>query len=150
MSSFVFRVLSGPATAAIALLVGLTLITVAAWRRYQRLRPRRIALGELLLLREAYAREEISAARYLNESNALLKRLWVHVLHRPEVGPLTGDAWLAYLDGASGTNEFTNGPGAALGHTRFAPNVTEVDPQLHHLIEQLLTRTDMRTGHHRS
>jgi hypothetical protein len=131
--------------AALVLLVAAILL----WRvvqRYRRNAPRRQALTELAAAKRAYEDHAIDGREYVNRCNALLKRLWVHALGQPHIASLNGDAWLAHLDQVSGSQQFSDGPGAVLGNARFAPAPPEIAPAVHDLIAALLARTAMESG----
>lgn len=98
---------------------------VWAFRRaYRQGAPRRVALTELETLRAAYAAGSLTALAYVDAVNALTKRLLLALGHR-DAAPLSGNAWLGYLDRLTGSASFSQGPGAVLGNTRY-----EVNPQL--------------------
>ena len=128
---------------ALALLGGLIYLALRLQQRHRRERPKRLALSQLNTLQQSLADGSISSAAYVHQCNALLKRLWVRVLQRNEAAPLTGDAWLDYLDTASGTTSFSDGPGRVLGNARFAGTPPEAPQELNHLVRQLLSSTDM-------
>ena len=87
---FVFALL------ALALVVGLFL----AVRRWQRRAYRREAEREL---------ERLRAAGEWTELSSLLKRTALVTYPRSLVAPLSGEAWLAFLDRTGATTEFTHG-----------------------------------------
>jgi hypothetical protein len=127
-------------------LLGFVLLLLLGWgvytliKRHQREAPRRQALAELERLSQQTRSGALAPAEAIHAANALLKRLWVHVDHDATVAALTGDAWLAYLDGRSGGTAFTNGPGQVLGAARFAPAANPFDPEL-----VALLRTSLRS-----
>ncbi len=52
----------------------------------------------------------------------LLRRVALHRYAREEVASLSGEAWLAFLDGALGPDApFQDGPGRVLGVGPYAP-----------------------------
>jgi len=104
-------------------LVGLVVIVWLAlrWHRaQQRRRPFRIAIRTLDRLLLSARQNETSAREFADSVNALLKRALIHGAHRTESAPLTGAAWLDYLDKIAANDAFSNGGGAALGNDRFA------------------------------
>lgn len=112
------------------LLAGIVLtltIVLIAWVRYRHAQrqPVRQALRELRDW-QADARTQPDSAAAADLS-ALLKR--VALCHYPhnEVAALSGDAWLRFLDRSGATDEFSTGPGRALGNDRFQPDFT-LDP----------------------
>ncbi len=105
-----------------ALLAALLVIAAhrmrAARRRSAPLRHAMRSLDELLA--DVQARR-ISSGVFTADLNALLKRALIHGAHRHDAAPLTGAAWLGYLDRIVNRELFTLGPGAALGDARFGP-----------------------------
>ncbi|MBM4203669.1 MAG: DUF4381 domain-containing protein [Gammaproteobacteria bacterium] len=133
--------------ALILLLVGIGVYSLVKRRRREA--PRRQALAELERLNDNVRSGALPAAEAIHAANALLKRLWVHVDHDVSIAALTGDAWLAYLDGQSGSTAFSRGPGQVLGSARFASGANMFDPALVSLLRTLLKarhRVDNRVG----
>ena len=62
------------------------------------------------------------------EVSALLKRVALARFPRGEVAPLTGPAWLAFLDRHGGAGRFTAGPGRVLAEGPYA-RALDLDPQ---------------------
>ncbi|MBF0294726.1 MAG: DUF4381 domain-containing protein [Magnetococcales bacterium] len=89
------------------------------WSKRHRLR--RAALGELQRLEDAHAKRP-DAQRLAADLSALLRR--VAIAHHPpeEVAGLAGREWLAWLDRALPTPEFSQGPGAVLISAPFQPD----------------------------
>jgi Domain of unknown function (DUF4381) len=82
----------------------------------------------------------------INDCNALLKRLWVHVDGASHVAALSGDAWLAYLDKRSASLQFTEGPGRLLGNQRFSSISDDSQlPALQPLLRKLLKSAPVTT-----
>lgn len=68
--------------------------------------------------RNRYRREALSALARLTEGAAiaaLVKRVGIVAYGRRAVAPLSGEAWLRFLDATIDDPLFTQGPGAALG-----------------------------------
>ncbi|GLK85874.1 DUF4381 domain-containing protein [Ancylobacter defluvii] len=84
-----------------ALLAGLLILLVAAVRRWRRNAYRREALAALDRLGPATDAAGVAAI------SAILKRTALVAYPRAQVAPLTGRAWLAFLDRTSGTDAFT-------------------------------------------
>ncbi|CBL46627.1 Conserved hypothetical protein [gamma proteobacterium HdN1] len=103
------------------------LLGVLVWQllRYRRQRFRREALH---LLTNISQQNELSDEQRLDAISALLKRVAITAHGRNESAGKTGNAWLQYLDETGATQGFTQGPGRALGNSRFEPHVT-VDQQ---------------------
>lgn len=62
----------------------------------------------------------------LIQTAVLVRRVAVQSFGSQAVARLAGDKWLQFLDQTAGTDQFTQGPGAALGHDLYRP-VAEVD-----------------------
>ncbi|WP_338074172.1 DUF4381 domain-containing protein [Halochromatium glycolicum] len=93
------------------------------WRAWRRWRRRRVLLAELERLRaDLDAGPALAAA-----VSALLKRVALSRYPRAEVAPLTGDAWLAFLERTGGEGRFAEGPGRALADAPYAPDAAAVD-----------------------
>jgi hypothetical protein len=106
-------------------LLAIALITAFTWRAvhyHRRRRPYRNALAALQRLSQAAERGDTGERDAADAVNALLKRALIHGAARTDAAPLTGDAWLHYLDRILGDDVFSNGAGAALGNARFAPD----------------------------
>lgn len=92
----------------------------------------------------------ISAHAYAHAANELLKRVFVHALGHGAARPLTGDAWLRLLDRASMGQQFSQGPGRALGEQRFDPgsniDAAALAKRVQDLLRELSPRTRARLG----
>ena len=95
------------------LLVGLGCLVFVLLRRYRNNAYRRAALAEL----EDAGDDAVVIAR-------VLRRTALSAYPRQEVGHLSGQVWLEFLDSKSKGTEFTNGPGRCLA---LAP-YRQVDP----------------------
>lgn len=95
------------------ILLGLLVFTFVRWRRWWRNRYRREAQVELAAIERAAAnpstRDEALAA-----IPVLVKRTVLVWAPRREVGPLSGEAWLRYLDRTYPAGGFTQGAGRQL------------------------------------
>src|SRR5262249_44637791 len=91
------------------------------------------------LLTDARA-QRLSARDFADAVNALLKRALIYGARRDDAAPLTGVAWLQYLDGVAQSDAFTRGPGASLGEGRFAPDVAVDADALHGVARGVLRR----------
>jgi Domain of unknown function (DUF4381) len=110
------------------------------YRSQRRKRPFRLALRSLDQLLAAATDRQLSPRDFADSVNDLLKRALIHGVRRVDAASLTGRAWLEYLDGIVARDVFTNGPGAALGPRRFAPDF-DTDPQgLHAAARDVLRR----------
>ena len=102
--------------------------------------PNKLARSALNSIFDQYQQGSASALEYLNGSNELLKRLIVKAQGHSEYASLSGQAWLSALDELSQSNDFTNGPGSALGQQRFSREPQVDVPALNASINQLLNR----------
>jgi hypothetical protein len=129
-------------------LAALLLIAAVAWGarlvylKVVRQRPYLRARYELDRLRHALEQRTIDERQFVDDANALVKRLCIHIRGESDVARLSDADWLAYLDRIAGSALFSQGPGAILGATRFAPRF-DVDPgQVHAALEVLLRRLE--------
>jgi hypothetical protein len=100
----------------------LVLLSLRAWRTWRARVRRRTILAEL---NEAGQRAQ--GAALAAEVSALLKRVALARFGRAQVAPLTGPAWLDFLDRHGGSGRFTSGPGRALAEGPYAPT-PKLDP----------------------
>ena len=82
----------------------------------------------------------LSARDFADAVNELLKRALIYGARRADAAPLTGAAWLTYLDDIVASDVFSLGAGAALGHRRFAPEY-DPDPEALHAAARNVLRT---------
>ena len=95
------------------LLLGLLWIACRLWRRWREGAYRREAQRELSELANL-TRGTSTRSRALQGLPVLLKRVALVAYPRTEVARLSGDAWLGFLDEASGSTDFTRGVGRLL------------------------------------
>jgi len=114
-----------------------------AWRSYALIRQARVLHIELA--RQLLA-AELDDQAYADACNELLKRLFVHGLGLVAAGPLADDRWLALLDRALGEPAFSQGPGRALGESRFRPDTVIDGRALEPLVRRLLQQLSPATG----
>lgn len=115
------------------------------YRRWRRQRPFRTAMTMLDgLLRDAQ-QQQLAAPDFAHAVNALLKRALIYGARRSDAAPLTGTAWLVYLDQLCNDAAFSKGAGAALGNTRFAPSVEFDAQQLHRAARAVLRKLQSAT-----
>lgn len=107
-----------------ALLLGLLAWAglIASQRLRQRRRQRRI-LAKLDRLAASHPPAPVLIAGV----SALLKRAALARWPREQVAPLTGPAWLAWLDHTGGGDAFRRGPGRVLADGPYAPATAGVD-----------------------
>jgi hypothetical protein len=94
-------------------LVLLLWIAFRRWQRWRRNRYRREAQAELAALEQAMA-DPACRGQALLALPALVKRTVLAWAPRTQVAPLTGSAWLGYLDRTYQGSAFTQGPGRCL------------------------------------
>lgn len=140
-----------PQTAGWLILGGLVVAVVAwlAWRAYGRWRAaayRREALARLDALEAAISipdRRRLALAAL----PPLLKRTALAAYPRAQVASLTGETWLAFLDGTIGATEFSRGSGRVLLDLAFAPPAGAVRSEAEARELVLLMRRWVRRHH---
>ena len=128
------------------LLGGLTLAALIwlAWHshlRRTRRRPFRHARVELTRLADEFRAGRLDSAAFADASNALLKRLLIHALNRPDLAALGGAPWLATVE-AHITDEqslevLRHGFGAARYQPDFNTDVEALEPVVRLVIQRL-------------
>ena len=117
------------------IVLGLLLYAFFRWRKWRRNRYRREAQAELEAIEratnDASTRDEALAAL-----PALVKRTVLSWAPRQEVAPLSGEAWLRYLDRTYARGGFVQGPGRQLDALAYGPGEISGD-ELHALIALL-------------
>ena len=101
------------------ILAALVLVGQRAWRAHRVRTRRRRILAELARLGTRTQGAELAAG-----VSALLKRIALTRFNRAEVAPLTGTAWLDFLDRHGGEGGFATGPGRVLADGPYAPTPT--------------------------
>ena len=98
-------------------------LTWHAWRRWQAAAYRRAALAEWQQLKTQATdpRQREAALQRLPE---LIKRTALAAFPREEVAPLSGSAWLRFLDRTGRTDAFTRGRGQLLPELSYNPHAT--------------------------
>ncbi|RDI97587.1 DUF4381 domain-containing protein [Dyella solisilvae] len=121
-------------------LVLLSWWVVRRWRRWRRDRYRREAQAELARIERAVA-DPSQRTQALLALPALVKRTVLAWAPRAQVAPLSGAAWLAYLDRTFAGNVFSEGPGKVLGTLAYglgeprADEITALMALLHQWID---------------
>jgi len=115
----------------ICIVAALVAFAFRTYRSRRRSRPLRLAVSTLDGLLAANRDRRLSSRDFADAVNDLLKRALIHGARRFDAAPLTGAAWLAYLDGIVASDVFSNGAGAALGHQRFTPDFQAEPDALH-------------------
>ncbi|MHA6205288.1 DUF4381 domain-containing protein [Dyella soli] len=95
------------------LLLAALLVALVQWRKWWRNRYRRAAQAELAAIEGAVA-DPARRAQALDALPALVKRTVLTWAARPQVGPMSGDAWLGFLDRTLAGQDFSRGPGRHL------------------------------------
>ena len=122
----------------------LVAIVTSVWRfaRYRRVnRYRREALAELNAVRRSSADDRSDRLARLS---MLVRRTALAAFPREQVAPLTGPAWLAFLDRRYGGQEFSKGVGRLLVNGPYR-QIPPDDAELQSLVD--LVRRWIR-GHH--
>ena len=106
---------------AIALLI-LALVVTIVWlmRRWHANRYRRAALAELDRIVQSPAAEGDPVSTVDNLA-LLVRRTALTIFPRQTVAPLSGPAWLEFLDRSFGGHEFSQGAGRTLSLVPYAP-----------------------------
>lgn len=110
----------------LALLAGTALALLAHWlyRRYRHYRLRRRVLQELDQLGMTCTR--VTAPEFVTAVSTLLRRVALQRHARERVAPLSGAAWLQFLDETGGNGQFTTGVGRLLGDGPYVPHLQEI------------------------
>lgn len=95
------------------ILLGLLVFALIRLRRWWRNRYRREAQAELAAIARA-ATDPAQRAQALGAIPALVKRTVLAWAPRREAGPMSGEAWLRYLDRTYAPGGFVQGPGRSL------------------------------------
>ncbi len=85
----------------------------AAWRQLRLRRQRRRLMDVLARLESGLGND--GSPEGLTQISMLLRRLALVRFPRAKVAPLTGKAWLRFLDESGGQGRFADGPGRVLG-----------------------------------
>jgi len=129
---------------AIAALLVASIVAIFQFARHRRTnRYRREALAELKQITRTSAKN-MSPNELAVQLSLLVRRTALAAFPRDQVAPLTGPAWLAFLDRTGGETEFSRGAGRWLASSPYA-RVEPDDSQRSALIE--LVRRWIR-GHH--
>lgn len=102
------------------LLVWMLAIGLLFWIRYKRNGYRREALALLKQIEPGLQHAQTRGSA-LAEVAMLLKRTALSAYPRVEVAELSGEEWLAFLDGSGHTSHFSEGAAAILGNISWRP-----------------------------
>ncbi|MDH5298403.1 MAG: DUF4381 domain-containing protein [Desulfobulbaceae bacterium] len=91
------------------------------WRAARGNRYRRVALAALATLQ---AQHRDDGHRLAEEVATLLRRVAIQGYGRETVAPLTGQAWLRFLDRTGNTDRFSAGEGKVLGTMLYQRSLT--------------------------
>ena len=127
---------------ALLLAVAVTVVVLRRIAQRRRRMPFRAARVELEQLRAAADAGQTTASGYAHGANAILKRVAIHGLRRGDAAPLSGDAWLDFLDGLDAAGTFRNGAGEALGDRRFVARAAVDHAALDACVRNLLERLE--------
>lgn len=119
---------------ALALLIGGGYLL---WRFFYRGRYKREALAALQQLRDTDQGDE---RILLAELSRLLRQVAIARYGRQEVAALSGAEWLLFLDRTGQTDQFSYGPGRALGTMLYQPSIAIDRQQLYRVVEGWLRR----------
>jgi hypothetical protein len=132
------------AVAALAV-VACVLLGIRLYRLRRRGAPLRHAAGTLDQLLASARDGSLAARDFADAVNALLKRAVIYGARRRDAAPLTGTAWLEYLDRIVARDAFTRGPGRALGNARFAATFASDPDALHAAARDVLRALQKQT-----
>jgi hypothetical protein len=114
------------------------------WRhhlRRQRRRPFRHARGELARLANEFRAGRLDSAAFADAANALLKRLLIHALNRPDLAALGGAPWLAaveaHISDEQSREVLRRGFGVARYQPAFDTDVEALEPVVRLVIQRL-------------
>ena len=93
------------------------LLFLAGWQLNKRWRQRQL---QSRILKELDALDGHSPAEIATGVSTLLRRVALMRYERSEVAPLSGDAWLSFLDSTGGSGAFSDGVGSVLATAPYA------------------------------
>lgn len=102
------------------IVLGVLVYAFLRWRTWRRNRYRREAQAELDAIERA-AGDAATREQALAALPALVKRTVLAWAPRQEVAPLSGEAWLRYLDRTYPQGGFVQGPGRQLDALAYGP-----------------------------
>ncbi len=114
----------------LALIIGGGLV-IWYWRRRNggQLRLRQLALQELQRIEGRFGQHD-NERQVLENLSMLLRRIALSRYPREQVASLTGARWLQFLDGVTGADEFSKGPGRVLAEGPYNPALAANIPDL--------------------
>ncbi len=100
----------------------------------------RSAERQLKIVQQRYKKGK-NSQQLLAELSELVRRAMISHFQREDAAALVGDDWLAQLDLALGTTEFSQGVGAVLARGPYQQQVEFEEDRLIALVQQLITKT---------
>ncbi len=131
---------------ALCAIAAIVALAIQVYRIRRRGRPLRLAVSTLDRLLAQSRALKLQPREFADAVNDLLKRALIHGARRLDAAPLTGAAWLTYLDGIVASDAFSNGAGAALGHQRFTPDFQPDPDALHAAARDVLRAVKRRAA----
>ena len=113
----------------------LAIVAIVLLRRWHLRRRRRQSVFEQLSRLESMYSEHRDALQLVRELSVLMRRAGISLYPRRDTASLTGDSWLAWLDGTATRKGFSDGAGRLLAK---APYANSLDAQASD-IEALIT-----------
>jgi len=123
----------------------LALVTVWSYRRYRLYRQRQQVLAELDQLKAFDTNRP--AAEFVTAVSTLLRRVALMRFTRQRVAPLSGEAWLRFLDETGGDGDFTGGAGQVLGQGAYIPQPPDVSADHLLLLARSWIKKNLGTTH---
>lgn len=117
-------------------IVGLVWVTLRIYQRWQAFAPIRSAKQ---MVNEVF-NSDAADILVVHRCNEILKRLFVLTMNQSHLAQESGEQWLQALDRMADSEEFSSGPGRALGTDRFAPNQIIDRAGLFRCVNALLSR----------
>lgn len=119
---------------------GLLWLAWNTYRRWERGRPRRVALAELKSLEARHAKDR-DALDLVQGVSKLLRRTMLAYAPRQDIARLTGDAWLRWLDRGLPEPLFADGPAHSLASLPYRkPDRAALEPELPALLAAVRLR----------
>jgi hypothetical protein len=119
------------------LLLGLAVLAVIAFallRRWHLRKRRRQRVFEQLTQLESAYHQHRDALRLVRDLSVLMRRAGISLYPRRDTASLTGDSWLAWLDGTSTHKGFSAGAGRLLAKAPYANSLDAEQSDIEDLI----------------
>ena len=126
----------------LAILLSAGLVMLVRWlvARIRRQQPLKQARHLYDTLYSNYQLGLVDPQEFLHQANELLKRLMIHGLGKDEARKANDTDWLLMLDAVAGHNQFSDGPGQALGNQRFSANAQADVDKLNPLLQRFFKK----------